>query len=615
MSFTRIRFKPRFYTSTSHLFVDDTAVERRGTKSAKRDFRNLQDSGIMVGSAFAQPILTNLDGVLRHLIPCKVFLVVARDTVFDKLVAPYISNGCGQKKPESKIVLCGVRYSDHDVPRWSTASECALCGMSRASLLRKEPIGAFSALAASWGEKRVRESGEWAVCTRLLVARIRYERFVVDALNPYITINNINGEGGGGRSMGDILAECIRPIPLSSISLPKKDAKANCSDDASIRRCVHGKEALDILEACHNGPTGGHHGANLTAKKIFDSGFFWPTIYKDATEFVKNCDSCQRQGKTSQRDEMPQNSIQVCEIFDVGGIDLWDPFPGGSQRNKYNSRGPYEYLSKWVLSEKRSPPMSPESKRISHKKTKNQAKSDKTGREMEKCVKKDEAQSKSRNYVRIQMTIAQHADNDTYSASAVYIAVQSYFLELQLMSFSPKNYKPPDVLLQSSLHPACLNEDILKITILKTNTPYPSRKIWRIRACTHQRPQRNKDQYAVSRENQYAVFKIWNQYNILEDIKRGPYSKKSLIRRETKSPTNLNGESYTHQAALLRVFPISLTGAASRWLRNEPAGSIQTWEDLKTKFLKKYCPPGRTAKKMEEINNFQQEPDETLYQA
>ncbi|GJV08391.1 zf-CCHC domain-containing protein [Tanacetum coccineum] len=76
-----------------------------------------------------------------------------------------------------------------------------------------------------------------------------------------------------------------------------------------------------------------------------------------------------------------------------------------------------------------------------------------------------------------------------------------------------------------------LNEDILKITILKTNTPYPSRKIRRIRACTHQRPQRNKAQYAVSREDQYAVLEIWNEYNILEDIKRGPYSKKSPIRR------------------------------------------------------------------------------------
>ncbi|GJR18940.1 retrovirus-related pol polyprotein from transposon TNT 1-94 [Tanacetum coccineum] len=63
------------------------------------------------------------------------------------------------------------------------------------------------------------------------------------------------------------------------------------------------------------------------------------------------------------------------------------------------------------------------------------------------------------------------------------------------------------------------------------------------------------------------------------------------------------------------IFPISLPGAASRWLRNKPTGSIKTWEDLKTKFLNKYCPPGQTAKKIEEINNFQQEPDETLYQA
>ncbi|GKG11459.1 hypothetical protein Tco_0342859, partial [Tanacetum coccineum] len=62
------------------------------------------------------------------------------------------------------------------------------------------------------------------------------------------------------------------------------------------------------------------------------------------------------------------------------------------------------------------------------------------------------------------------------------------------------------------------------------NTPYPSRKIQLICACTHQRPQRNKAQYAVSRRTQYAVFKIWNQYNILEDIKRGPFSKKSPIR-------------------------------------------------------------------------------------
>nr|GEV94819.1 hypothetical protein [Tanacetum cinerariifolium] len=63
---------------------------------------------------------------------------------------------------------------------------------------------------------------------------------------------------------------------------------------------------------------------------------------------------------------------------------------------------------------------------------------------------------------------------------------------------------------------------------------------------------------------------------------------------------------------MLRVFPISLNGAACHWLRNEPARSIKTWEDLKTKFLNKYCPPAPTAKKMEEINNFQQEPAKTI---
>nr|GFA50529.1 reverse transcriptase domain-containing protein [Tanacetum cinerariifolium] len=45
-----------------------------------------------------------------------------------------------------------------------------------------------------------------------------------------------------------------------------------CADQV-IRRCVYGQEAVDILTACHNGPTEGHHGANYTAKKVFDSGF------------------------------------------------------------------------------------------------------------------------------------------------------------------------------------------------------------------------------------------------------------------------------------------------------------------------------------------------------
>ncbi|GJW45500.1 reverse transcriptase domain-containing protein [Tanacetum coccineum] len=67
--------------------------------------------------------------------------------------------------------------------------------------------------------------------------------------------------------------------------------------DQMIRRCVAGQEAVDILIACHSGPTEGHYGANYTAKKVFDSGFYWPTIYKDAHDLVTQCDTCQRQRK------------------------------------------------------------------------------------------------------------------------------------------------------------------------------------------------------------------------------------------------------------------------------------------------------------------------------
>ncbi|GJX07575.1 reverse transcriptase domain-containing protein [Tanacetum coccineum] len=89
-----------------------------------------------------------------------------------------------------------------------------------------------------------------------------------------------------------------------------------CADQV-IWRCVFGQEAHDILMACHDGPTSRHHGANYTAKKVFDSGFYWPTIYRNAHDLVTRCDACQRQGKISQRDEMPQNAIQVSEIFNV----------------------------------------------------------------------------------------------------------------------------------------------------------------------------------------------------------------------------------------------------------------------------------------------------------
>nr|GFA47235.1 reverse transcriptase domain-containing protein [Tanacetum cinerariifolium] len=99
-------------------------------------------------------------------------------------------------------------------------------------------------------------------------------------------------------------------IMNKSIVYTDHSALKTCADQI-IRGCVAGKEAIDILNACHSGPTGGHYRANYTAKKVFDSGFYWPSIYKDAFELVKRCDSCQRQAYH------PQTSGQV-EVINRG---------------------------------------------------------------------------------------------------------------------------------------------------------------------------------------------------------------------------------------------------------------------------------------------------------
>ncbi|GJV84048.1 reverse transcriptase domain-containing protein [Tanacetum coccineum] len=99
-----------------------------------------------------------------------------------------------------------------------------------------------------------------------------------------------------------------------------------CSD-GMIRHCISGPETQTILDKCHHKPTGGHYGPNITAKKVLDSGFYWPTIIKEAHTLVRLCEACQKTENISKRDEMPLNNIQVCEIFDVWGIEFMGPFP------------------------------------------------------------------------------------------------------------------------------------------------------------------------------------------------------------------------------------------------------------------------------------------------
>jgi hypothetical protein len=116
--------------------------------------------------------------------------------------------------------------------------------------------------------------------------------------------------------------------------------------DGLLRRCVPTAERMKIIEKCHATPYGGHYGAFRTKAKIWQCGFFWPTMYQDTKEFIQRCRRCQFQGGITSRNAMPLHYNLQIEIFDVRSIDFMGPFQK-SQDCEY-ILVVVDYVSKWV---------------------------------------------------------------------------------------------------------------------------------------------------------------------------------------------------------------------------------------------------------------------------
>lgn len=116
--------------------------------------------------------------------------------------------------------------------------------------------------------------------------------------------------------------------------------------DKVYRRCIPEEEFEGILMHCHGSAYGSHFATFKTVTKVLQAGFWWPTMFKDAHDFISRCDSCQRKGNISRRKEMPQNPILEVEVFNVWGIDFMGLFPS-SYGNSYILVA-VDYVSKWV---------------------------------------------------------------------------------------------------------------------------------------------------------------------------------------------------------------------------------------------------------------------------
>jgi len=119
--------------------------------------------------------------------------------------------------------------------------------------------------------------------------------------------------------------------------------------DGILRRCINPSEIEDVLKGCHESSCGGHFAGFVTAKKALHSGHWWPSLFKDATKFVKKCDPCQRVGKPTASSTMSLIPILAQTPFEKWGID----FVGSIKTPSIHGRKRYilvaiEYMTKWA---------------------------------------------------------------------------------------------------------------------------------------------------------------------------------------------------------------------------------------------------------------------------
>ena len=102
------------------------------------------------------------------------------------------------------------------------------------------------------------------------------------------------------------------------------------------------------MHEAHYGPVGGHFQVDTTAKKIQQSGLWWPTLHRDCKFFFSRCDRCQQLGRPLPSTEIPLILVNPSLTFEIWAIEFIGPFPILAKRigARYLITA-VEYVTKW----------------------------------------------------------------------------------------------------------------------------------------------------------------------------------------------------------------------------------------------------------------------------
>eukprot|EP00253_Pinus_taeda_P012670 PITA_12670 len=118
--------------------------------------------------------------------------------------------------------------------------------------------------------------------------------------------------------------------------------------DSVLLRCLEKPEAQKVLQELHDGPAGGHFGADITAHKIIHARYYWPTLFRDTHEYVRKCRSCQIPSGRQRKPAFPLQPVSIDQPFEQWGLDIIGEItPQSSKQHKYILTAS-DYFTKWV---------------------------------------------------------------------------------------------------------------------------------------------------------------------------------------------------------------------------------------------------------------------------
>ena len=118
--------------------------------------------------------------------------------------------------------------------------------------------------------------------------------------------------------------------------------------DSILLRCLEISKAEKVLQELHDGPAGGHYVGDATTHKYLRTGYYWPTLFKDAHSYVRKCQVCQIAARRQKKPSFPLQPVNIDQPFDQWGLDIiGEIIPHSSKQHRYILTA-IDYFTKWV---------------------------------------------------------------------------------------------------------------------------------------------------------------------------------------------------------------------------------------------------------------------------